>query len=229
MLIYLHFLCIFKLLVADAATLEYVPISPNLPLYDDSLHTQRTRKWPPSPSSPPVHTGSRSDERAATRARRSSAATTPIVGPAKRRPGSIRGLAPTSTSVSRLQTFGDLIDLHITDMCEVGKPPRREPRPPRSRRSSAISGVSNRNAVGKEKIGHLDRQKLIDYGKMRAEQGAGPVTLNIYIGAITRVITLAAAGQCMDIFAGCCDHAASKTFFCTAGIIRCDDTQFFPT
>ena len=36
-----------------------------------------------------------------------------------------QGLAPNKSSVSRLQTFGDLIDLHITDMCEVGKPPRR--------------------------------------------------------------------------------------------------------
>src|SRR6056297_2327852 len=95
-LIYLHFLCIFKLLAADAATLEYAPISPNLPLYDDSLHTQRTRKWPPSPSSPPVPTGSRSDERAATRARRFSVATMPIAGPAKRRPGWIRGWRRTS-------------------------------------------------------------------------------------------------------------------------------------
>ena len=37
----------------------------------------------------------------------------------------------------RLQTFGDLVDASMTDMCEVGKPPRREQRPPRSRRSSA--------------------------------------------------------------------------------------------
>ena len=33
-----------------------------------------------------------------------------------------QGLAPNKSSVSRLQTFGDLIDLHIADMCEVGKP-----------------------------------------------------------------------------------------------------------
>ena len=137
-MIYLHFLCIFKLLAATAATLEYAPISPNLPLYDDSLHTQRTRKWPPSPSSPPVHTGSRSDEGWLTRARRSSTATTPIAQAPQAETRVDQGLAPTSTSVSRLQTFGDLIDLHIIDMCEVGKPPRREPRPPRSRRSSAI-------------------------------------------------------------------------------------------
>ena len=36
-----------------------------------------------------------------------------------------QGLAPNKSSVSRLQTFGDLIDFHIVDMCEVGKPLRR--------------------------------------------------------------------------------------------------------
>jgi hypothetical protein len=36
-----------------------------------------------------------------------------------------QGLAPTSASLSRLQTFGGLIDRSIADMCEVGKPPHR--------------------------------------------------------------------------------------------------------
>ena len=101
-----------------------------------------------------------------------------------------QGLAPTSTSVSRLQTFGDLIDLHITDMCEVGKPPRR---------SKAATLTTLKRDLGKEKIGHLDRQKLIDYGKMRAEQGAGPVTLGIDIGVIKMIITHAAAVHGLDI------------------------------
>ena len=78
-----------------------------------------------------------------------------------------QGLAPTSASVSRFQTFGDLIDLHIADMCEVGKPPRR---------SKAATLTALQRDLGKERIGHLDRQKLIDHGKMRTEQGAGPVT-----------------------------------------------------
>ena len=51
----------------------------------------------------------------------------------------------------------------------------------------------------KEKIGHLDRQKLIDYGKMRAEQGAGPVTLGIDIGVIKMIITHAAAVHGLNI------------------------------
>jgi len=130
MLIYLHFLCIFKLLAADAATLEYAPISPEFaPLRRLIAHMSRTRKWPPSPNSPPVPTGFRSDERAAlpreTFLRRDDAHRW-----ARQAESRVdQWQAPTSTSVSRLQTFGDLIDLHITDMCEVGKPPRREPRP----------------------------------------------------------------------------------------------------
>lgn len=101
-----------------------------------------------------------------------------------------QGLAPNKSSVSRLQTFGDLIDLHIADMCEVGKPPRR---------SKAATLTTLKRDLGKEKIGHLDRQKLIDYGKMRAEQGAGPVTLGIDIGVIKMIITHAAAVHGLDI------------------------------
>ncbi|MDX8353245.1 site-specific integrase [Cognatiyoonia sp. IB215182] len=40
---------------------------------------------------------------------------------------------------------------------------------------------------------------MIDYGKMRAEQGTGPVTLGIDIGVIKMIITLAAAVHGLDI------------------------------
>jgi len=75
-------------------------------------------------------------------------------------------------------------------MCEVGKPPRQ---------SKAPTLTTLKRDLGKEKTGHLDRQKLIDYGKMRAEQGAGPVTLGIDIGVIKMIITHAAAVHCLDI------------------------------
>jgi integrase len=101
-----------------------------------------------------------------------------------------QGLAPNKSSVSRLATFGDLIDLHIVDMCEVGKPPRR---------SKAATLAALKRDLGKERIGHLDRQKMIDYGKMRAEQGAGPVTLGIDIGVTKMIITHAAAVHGLDI------------------------------
>lgn len=102
--------------------------------------------------------------KAAPRARRSSAATTPSLGSAHAETQVDHGLAPNKSSFSRLQTFGDLIELHIADKCEVGKPPRR---------SKATTGTTLERNLGNEKIGRLDRQKLIDTGKMQAEQGAG--------------------------------------------------------
>ncbi|WP_189341232.1 MULTISPECIES: hypothetical protein [unclassified Mesorhizobium] len=36
-----------------------------------------------------------------------------------------RGETPTKSRVERLKTFGELVDLHIDDMCDVGNPPRR--------------------------------------------------------------------------------------------------------
>ena len=71
-----------------------------------------------------------------------------------------QGLAPNKSSVSRLQTLRTVIDLHIADMCEARKPPQR---------SKAATLTTLKRDLGKERIGHLDRQKLIDYGKMRAE------------------------------------------------------------
>jgi len=41
-------------------------------------------------------------------------------------------------------------------------------------RAKAATLTTLKRDLGKEKIGHLDRQKLIDYGKMRADQGEPP-------------------------------------------------------
>lgn len=101
-----------------------------------------------------------------------------------------QGLAPNKSSIGRLKCFGDLVDLHIADMCEVGKPPRR---------SKAATLRMLKRDLGKYKIGHLDRQKLIDYGKARADQGAGPVSLGIDIGMIKIVLTHAAAVHGIDV------------------------------
>lgn len=43
-------------------------------------------------------------------------------------------------------------------MCEVGKPPLR---------SKAATLETLKRDLGKERIGQLDRQKLIDYGKLQ--------------------------------------------------------------
>lgn len=55
-----------------------------------------------------------------------------------------QGLAPNKSSVSSLTTFGDLIDLHIVDMCDVGKPPRR---------SKAATLAALKRDLGKERSG----------------------------------------------------------------------------
>ena len=86
-----------------------------------------------------------------------------------------QGLPPNRSSVARLHTFGDLVGLHIVDMYAVGKPPRR---------SKAATLATLKRDLGKEKIGHLDHHKLIEYGRKRADQGAEPVTLGIDIDAV---------------------------------------------
>ncbi|MBJ2150818.1 site-specific integrase [Paracoccus sp. IB05] len=103
-----------------------------------------------------------------------------------------QGLPPNRSSISRLHTFGDLIDLHIADMCAVGKPPRR---------SKEATLATLKRDLGKEKVGHLDRHKLIEYGRKRADQGAGPVTLGIDIGVIKMILTHAAAVHGLEISA----------------------------
>jgi hypothetical protein len=71
--------------------------------------------------------------------------------------------------------------------------------PGRQIAASRAKAATLKRDLRKERIGHLDRQKLIDYGKMRADQGAGPVTLSINIGVIKMIITHAAAVHGFDI------------------------------
>jgi len=95
-----------------------------------------------------------------------------------------RGEAPSASRVARLKTFGELIDLHIDDMCAVGKAPRR---------SKAAVLEMLRQRLGRCNMASLDRERLIAFGRDRAAQGAGPVTLGIDIGMIKLVLSHAAA------------------------------------
>lgn len=95
-----------------------------------------------------------------------------------------RGETPTPTRAAKLRTFGELIDLHIADMKSVGKAPRR---------SKAATLKMLQTRLGKKKIAQLDRQLFIDFGRERASEGAGPMTLSIDIGAIKLVMSHAAA------------------------------------
>lgn len=66
-------------------------------------------------------------------------------------------------------------------------------------RAKAATVATLKRDLGKYKIGQLDRHKLIEYGRKRADQGAGPVTLSIDIGVIKMVLTHAAAVHGLEI------------------------------
>jgi integrase len=82
------------------------------------------------------------------------------------------------------KTIGDLIDLHMSDMAEVGKP---------ALRSKRFTLEALKESLGKLKLNGLTRERLIKFGKDRAAAGAGPVTLGMDIGYLRTVVIHAAA------------------------------------
>jgi hypothetical protein len=69
-------------------------------------------------------------------------------------------------------------------MREVGKPPRR---------SKAAVMESLKDALGTVKLPQLNRERLIEFGRKRAKQGAGPATLAIDLSFIRTIVSHAAA------------------------------------
>lgn len=94
------------------------------------------------------------------------------------------GCEPISRRIGTPKTIADLINLHIADLREVGKPIRRS--------KNAVLEALKRD-VGATRISNLNRSALIKYGKMRAKQGAGPVTLSVDLSYIHTVLTHANA------------------------------------
>ncbi|WP_430425176.1 site-specific integrase [Phenylobacterium sp.] len=95
-----------------------------------------------------------------------------------------RGQSPTKSRIARLRTFGDLIDLHIADMKAVGRAPGR---------TKTATLAMLKRTLGSRRIVDMDRERLLQFGRMRADQGAGPLTLAMDLGAIKLVISHAAA------------------------------------
>lgn len=92
---------------------------------------------------------------------------------------------PAVTRRSRdAKRFRDLVALHRQDMAEVGI---------RIGRSKNFCLTSLDEALGALKIAALDRERLIRYGKDRAKEGAGPVTVGMDFGYIKTVLSHAAA------------------------------------
>jgi integrase len=101
-----------------------------------------------------------------------------------------KGHSPSGRRARSAKTLGALIDLHIDDMKEVGKPPGRS-------KSATLEML--RRELGTHRIGALDRERLIRFGKDRAKAGAGPVTVGQDIGAIKLVILHAAAVHGVEV------------------------------
>ncbi len=95
-----------------------------------------------------------------------------------------RGESYSRSGPRDLKTFGHLIDLHIADMSEVGKPLRR---------SKGYTLNMLREKLGERAIMNLDRQALIDFGRTRVREGAGPPTVGMEISYIKTILTHAAA------------------------------------
>ncbi len=95
-----------------------------------------------------------------------------------------KGIDPKAVNPRTVTTFSEIIDLHIQDMLEVGK---------RIRRSKSAVLESLKLTLGEYRLQEITRSLLIDYGKKRAKQGAGPATLAIDVSFIGTLLTHAAA------------------------------------
>jgi integrase len=82
------------------------------------------------------------------------------------------------------RTFADLVRLHRADLEEVGKRIGRS-------KTASLSFLERR--LGRLRLPDLDRERLIQFGKERAREGAGPVTLGTDLGYIKTILSHAAA------------------------------------
>ena len=103
-----------------------------------------------------------------------------------------RSGSPKPRAAVQAKTFGDIIDLHIEDMHEVGRPPRR---------SKAAVLEALKESLGTVKLPKLNRERLIEFGRQRAKEGAGPATLAIDFSFIRTVATHAAAVHGIEVSA----------------------------
>lgn len=94
------------------------------------------------------------------------------------------GKDPTAPQIDGKTKFREIVDLHIKDLQDVRKPLLR---------SKAACLEKLRHQLGHERLDALTRERLIEYGKLRAREGAGPVTLGIDLTYIRTLLVHAAA------------------------------------
>jgi integrase len=81
-------------------------------------------------------------------------------------------------------TLGSLIDMHLDDLADTGKPLRRS-------KEAVLRRL--KEDIGDLAVSDLTKQKLVQFGRRRAKEGAGPATLAIDFSFIGTVMTNAAA------------------------------------
>ncbi len=87
-------------------------------------------------------------------------------------------------------TFGELLDIHLDDLREVGK---------RIRRSKRGALKALRQRIGHLRIDQLTRERLIEFGKKRAKDGISPSTLGSELSYIGTILTHAAAVHGLNV------------------------------
>lgn len=97
-----------------------------------------------------------------------------------------RGETPTTRDSTKTDTIGELIKVHLDDMAEVGKAAQRS-------KEAALLRLQDDRDVGKVRLSHFTRERVIEFGRRRAKEGAGPSTLSIDLSFIGTVLEHASA------------------------------------
>jgi integrase len=95
-----------------------------------------------------------------------------------------------SKSHEQPRIFSDLISLHLDDLAQVGKPVRRS-------KSMVLKAL--KTSLGRVNLKDMTRERLIEFGRKRAAQGAGPATLAIDFSFIRAILLHAAAVHGLDV------------------------------
>jgi hypothetical protein len=85
---------------------------------------------------------------------------------------------PATTRSRDAKLVSNLIALHRADLEEVGKKIGRS-------KDASLNFLDER--IGHLRIGELDRERLVKFGKERASEGAGPVTVGMDLGYIKTI------------------------------------------
>jgi integrase len=95
-----------------------------------------------------------------------------------------KGDDPVAPKLLATDSFSELVDRHIADLATFRKPLRR---------SKEAVLLRLQKQIGAEPVYKLTRERLIEFGRERMGEGAGPSTLSIDFGFIGTVLTHAAA------------------------------------